>query len=157
MEIDLTLLGGTLSPRNPLADDRRVAELAGRASLLARPWLALQLGGYTRTHSTVVARERWSALLLGAEVRPAFAAAPIRAVLSASLMPLVTVTGAAHPSFAFAGATGLEWQASHFTAAFTYRVERYDFPRAGTLKRAEQFSTLSARLGWLIGARPRGR
>jgi len=157
VEIDFTLLGGTFSAQNPVADDRKVAELAGRASVVAKPWLALQVGGYTRTHTTLLARERWTTLELGAEARPAFAAGPLRAILRASLMPVVAVTGAANPNLAFAGATGLEWHGSHFTAAFTYTVERYDFPRAGTFKRAEQLSMLGARVGWVIGARPRAR
>ena len=63
---------GRLTAHSPGAVDRDFAELGAGAEFMPLPWLALQSGFTTRSYSSIVARQRWTFLRLGAEARVPF-------------------------------------------------------------------------------------
>jgi len=138
--------GGSLSTQAVGAQDRDLGELGIQASVVAVGWLALRGGATWRTYSTAIARQRWTTVELGAEARLDFATSPVRGVLRAGLLPVVSVEGLPGPDVALTAAAGIEYSARSVTGGLFYGLERYDFPDQGTGRRLEQVSTLTLRL-----------
>lgn len=145
------VLGGQLTADSASSDDLDLAELEVRASVLPAPWLALQGGFSARSYATTFARQRWMAARFGAEVRLAFVGGALRGVLRGELLPAVSVNDLENPSGAFAAAAGLEWRGGILAAAVQYSLERYDFPLVGDVRRREQLSVLTGRVGLSLG------
>lgn len=138
--------GGSLYTQSAGAQDRNVGEIGARASVLPGTWLALFVGGTSRTYSSVLARQRWTTLQVGVEAHTDFATLPVRGVLRGGFLPVVSVRGLPGPDVALAAAAGLEYRGAVFTGGMFYGLERYDFPDAGAGRRVEQVSTLSFQL-----------
>lgn len=152
-EISVQGQSGTLNADSSFADDLDDAEGEVRFAVLAVPWLALEGGVGARSFATAFARQRWVTMRLGAEARLAFVGGAIQGRVRAELLPVVSVTGLEAPNRAVAAAAGLEWRSGPLTAGLQYALERYDFPLVGSLKRHQQLSVLTAKLGLGLGSR----
>ncbi len=152
-ELAVHAAGGTLNADSAAAEDRDVAELGFRASVITVPWLALDAGVTSRSYTTALAHQRWTALRFGAEARLAFVGEAVTGVLRGEILPSVTVGGLDKPSRAFAAGAGLEYRFGVLSLALRYDTERYDFPTVSGVARREQFSTLTAQLGLRLGSR----
>ena len=146
LTLGIRAAGGALSTQAVGAQDRDLGELGIQASVVAVRWLALRGGATWRTYSTAIARQRWTTVELGAEARLDFATSPVRGVLRAGLLPVVSVEGLPGPDVALTAAAGIEYSARSVTGGLFYGLERYDFPDQGTGRRLEQVSTLTLRL-----------
>ena len=146
LAVGIRAAGGSLSTQAVGAQDRDLGELGIQASVVAVGWLALRGGATWRTYSTAIARQRWTTVELGAEARLDFATSPVRGVLRAGLLPVVSVEGLPGPDVALTAAAGIEYSARSVTGGLFYGLERYDFPDQGTGRRLEQVSTLTLRL-----------
>ncbi|MBI1723371.1 MAG: hypothetical protein HYR48_05630 [Gemmatimonadetes bacterium] len=152
-EITVQGQSGTLNADSAFADDREEAEGEVRVAVLAVPWLALEGGLSARSFATTLARQRWTALHLGAEARLAFVGGAFEGRIRGELLPSVSVTGLQAPNRAVAAAAGFEWRSGALTAGLQYALERYDFPLVETVKRHEQLSLLTVSLGLRLGSR----
>jgi len=153
-ELFLHAAGGKLSADSASADDEDLGEVLARVSVITVPWLALDAGVSSRSLTTTVARQRWSALRLGGELRLAFVGGGVTGVLRGEVLPSVTVSGLAKPSRAYAAGAGFEYQIGLFTLGLRYELERYDFPVAAGVARREQLSTITAQAGLRLGRGP---
>ncbi|HVH09712.1 MAG TPA: hypothetical protein VM736_07940 [Gemmatimonadales bacterium] len=122
-----------------------MGEVGIQGRVLAARWLVLLAGATSRTYSTVLARQRWTMVELGAEARVDFATSPVRSVLRGGLLPLVAVHGLSGPDVALTAAAGVEYLGGLVTGGLLYGLERYDFPDRGAGRRLEQVSTLTLR------------
>ena len=150
-ELFLHAAGGKLSADSASADDEDLGEALARVSVITVPWLALDAGVSSRSFSTTVVRQRWTALRLGGELRLAFVGGGVTGVLRGEVLPSVTVSGLAKPSRAYAAGAGFEYQIGLFTLGLRYELERYDFPVASGVARREQLSSLTAQAGLRLG------
>jgi hypothetical protein len=153
VEIFAHLAGGTLTAASAVADDRDLGEIEGRLSVLTVPWLALHAGLSSRAYTTTLARQRWTALRFGGEVRLAFVGEAVTGVLRAEILPSVSVSGLEKPSRAFAAGAGLDYRFGVLTLGLRYELERYDFPLVAGVERREQLSMLTAHVGLRLGGR----
>jgi hypothetical protein len=152
-ELFVHAAGGKLTATTANADDRDLDELEARAAVVPVPWLVLHAGVSTRTYSTTLVRQRWTALRFGGEARLAFVGAGVTGMLRAEVLPSVSVSGQNDPSRAFAAAAGLEWRAGVLALGLRYELERYDFPTVAGVDRREQLSMLTAHAGLRLGGR----
>ena len=143
--------GGKLTADSAAAEDRDVGEVELRASLLTVPWLALDAGISSRSYTTTLVRQRWTALRFGGEARLAFVGGGITGLVRAEILPSVSVSGLEKPSRAFAAGAGLEWRVGVLVLGLRYEMERYDFPTVAGVQRREQLSTLTAQAGVRLG------
>lgn len=141
---------GRLTARTGGAVDREMTELGVGVEFMPLPWLALQSGFTRRSYSSIVARQRWTLLRLGAEARVPFSGDELRGVGRITLLPGASVNGLPRPDLAFEGAAGLAFTRGHAAVHLTYSLERCDFPTQGSGRRSEQLSTLSLGLGWRL-------
>lgn len=150
-EISGHALAGTLTADSTNAEDRDVAdvEILGGARLL--PWLVLQAGVDRRLYTTSLAKQQWTAVRLGAELRVPMMDGALHGLVRIHAMPSVTVSGTEKPDMAFAAGAGLTWERRLFSAGVLYMLERYDFPPGVSGERLEELSTLQARVGLRIG------
>ena len=146
LTLGIRAAGGALSTQAVGAQDRDLGEVGIQASVVPARWLALRGGPTWRTYSTAIARQRWTMLELGAEARLDFATSPVRGVLRAGLLPVVSVEGLPGPDVALTAAAGIEYSAGSVTGGLFYGLERYDFPDHGAGRRLEQVSALTVRL-----------
>jgi hypothetical protein len=153
VEVFMHAAAGKLTADSASADTRDLAEAEVRASVLTVPWLALHAGVSSRSFTTSLARQRWTALRFGGEVRLAFVGGGITGTLRGEIMPSVSVSGLEKPSRAFAAGAGLDWSAGVLTVGLRYELERYDFPMTAGTERREQLSTLTAHAGLRLGRR----
>ena len=140
-------LGGRMTRRSDIGDDRTVGEIALKASALPLPWLAFNLGGTGRSYTTSLARQRWIAVSTGVEARVELLNGAVRGTANVELMPAVSVSGLDAPDFAAVTGASIAYRARHLTAGLAYSLERYDFPRSEGVRRLEQFGRLSASVG----------
>ncbi|HYA50603.1 MAG TPA: hypothetical protein VEG33_05490 [Streptosporangiaceae bacterium] len=152
-EIFVHAAGGKLTATSDNADDHDLAELELKTAVVPVPWLALHVAVSTRTYSTPLVRERWTALRFGGEARLAFVGAGVTGLLRLEVLPSVSVSGLEDPSRAFAAGAGLEWRAGVVTLGLRYDLERYDFPTVASVNRREQLSMLTAHAGLRLGGR----
>lgn len=144
-------LGGRLTSRSSVGDDRTVGELALQASALPLPWLAFTLGATGRTYTTPLARQRWLAVSTGVEARAELLDGALRGTASVGLMPAVSVSGHDAPDFAAVSAVGMAYRGPLLTAGVAYSLERFDFPAVDGTRRLEQLSRLTASAGIRFG------
>ena len=130
VELTATAVGGALTANTSVAGDQHFAAAEFRAALVPEPWLAFSAGVSVMGFDTPVARQRWGAGRIGAELRFPFVAGGLSAMVRAELLPVVSVTALASPQRAYAATSGLTWEGGRLVASLTYALERYDFPPA---------------------------
>lgn len=127
--------------------DRDVSQLGAVAEFTPLQWLVLESGVTLRSFGTVVARQRWTLVLAGAEARVPLSGETFWAVGHAHLLPLVSVNGLPNAATAFDAGTGLAYRRGRFLVDLMYTLERCDFPWQGSTRRSEQLGTLALRGG----------
>ena len=144
------IAGGNLSARTVDAESRSFSEADLVLVLTPDRWVTLDAGTVVQTMSTPLARQRWVELRAGGEMGIDLIDDVLRASVRLSIAPWVSVTGHPAPDLAIGGGTGLHYDAGRLAASLTYSLDRYDFPAAGTARRLEQHSSLTARIGWRV-------
>src|SRR5712692_5342286 len=145
LELTMRAAGGSLTTDATGAENRDVGEVGLQASVTAAHWLALRAAVTSRTYTTAIARQRWTTAEIGAEARLDFATSPVRGVLRAGLLPVVSVNGLPRPHVALTAAAGIDYRSGSVTGGLWYGLDRYDFPDVGAGPRLEQVSTLAVR------------
>jgi len=153
VELGLRVQGGRLNAATPGAVDRDVGAVGVEAGVRAVPWLTFRAGAQRRTYSSVIARQGWTMVDVGAEVRLTFARGTISGVTRAALVPVVSVSGLPRPDVAVTAATGLQLRRRGLTLGALYSLERYDFPAQGANPRLEQLAAVTLRLDVGLGRR----
>ena len=151
VELEGHALGGRLTTRSEIGDDRTVGELGLRASALPLPWLAFNVGARGRSYTTPLARQRWIAMTTGVEARMQILDGAVRGSARFALMPMVNVSGLESPSFAAESGAEVAYHGGLLNAGLTYSLERYDFPEFAGVRRLEQFGRLTASIGIHFG------
>jgi hypothetical protein len=147
-EVRAEVWGGRLhTSGSPTLDDHDVADVQLIGAYKALPWLLVQAGADVRSYTNVLARQRWTALRVGAEAHVPLATESIRGVLRGYWLPVVSVKDFTRPKIALAASVGLEWQGSRISVGTTYTLERYDFASSAGARRLEQLSSLQLRAG----------
>jgi len=145
LSLALRAQGGSLHTSSPGAVNRDVGQVTAEARMAAAPWLTFQLGATRRVYSTVIARQRWTIVHLGAAVRVPFAVHGISGLARAALLPVVSVNGLDRPEVAFTAAAGMEYRVRSLAIQALYSLERYDFPAREAVRRLEQLGQLTLR------------
>ena len=147
-ELDAHVLGGTLEADELARDDRKMGEVAVRASVVPMPWLALVAGATVRGYESTPVTQRWTVIGAGAELRLGFADDRVRTIVRSSLLPKVAVSGSTDPDVGVASAAGVRLDLRRLHASLEYALERYLFPaEPGGADRREQLAGLQVRLG----------
>jgi hypothetical protein len=147
--------GAQLRPEAAGDLDRRVGEIEAGAQVLADVWWGLYGSMTLRAVTSDVARQRWLFGKIGAEVHPSFTGEKLRAIGRLGVIPATRVSGLPTGSVALDGAVGLQYQNVGVAFALLYGLERFGFPTANGIRRAEQISTLTFRGGIRWPRRPR--
>ena len=116
---------GTLNADSARADDYDLTRAEAALAILPVPWLAIRVGASRHTEAATFVTRRWTTARVGAEARLDFVGGALTSVLRLELMPVVDVSGLERPN-----------------------------PESGGVKRREQLSLLTARLGLRFGRRP---
>jgi hypothetical protein len=148
MEVALEALGASLSAASPDVLDQDVGQITARLRVRTVRWLAVEAGYVRRVYSTALARQTWTMIATGVEVRVAILDGAVHGVARVDLLPSVSVNGLPKPDLAFTSAAGLDYHYGSFTAGILYSLERCDFPVVTSTQRLEQLTALSLRLGW---------
>jgi len=148
--IRLQTQSGTLHADAPGAIDRDLAEVGGEVEVVTLHWLAVQAGIRQRTYSTILARQRWTMVNVGAEARLPFSETGVNGIVRGAIMPSVSVNGLGAPNLAFAVASGMDYRTGRASVAVLYSLERYRFPARAMVERREQISALLLRAGWSL-------
>ena len=157
LEVLIRAAGGSLSTSAAGAENRDVGEVSLEASVMPAPWLALRASGTSRTYATAIARQHWTLVEMGAEVRLDFTTSPVRGILRGGLLPVVSVNGLPRPDVALTAAAGIEYRSGSVTGGLLYGLERYDFPPSGATRRLEQLNTVTFRITMQRGGGRVGR
>ena len=142
--------GGNLSGRSADAEGRSFSEADVALTLTPDRWVTLDAGPVVRTMSTPLVRQRWIELRAGGQLGLDLIDGVLRSTVRLSIAPWVSVSGHPTPDLAIGGGTGLQYDAGRLSASLAYALDRYDFPAAGSVRRLEQHSTLTARIGWRV-------
>ena len=142
---------GALRGRTEGAIDRDAAQVSLSAGIPATAWLTVDGGVQWRVYSTVFAQQRWSVLRVGAEARLPFLGGSAAGVARLHYLPSVSVRGLGPPDLALAAAAGMEYRIGPATLDVFYDLERVDFPERSGVRRLEELSSLSVRLGLRLG------
>ena len=144
------LAGGTLSARTEASEGRTYTE--GELALVLTPdrWVTFDATTTTRTMATALARQRWMELRAGGELGLDLIDGVLRGTVQLSIAPWVSVSGHPGPDLAIGTGTGLQYTGRRLTTVLTYSLDRYDFPASGNVRRLEQRSMLTARIGWRL-------
>ncbi|MGH7675528.1 MAG: hypothetical protein ACREMV_09675, partial [Gemmatimonadales bacterium] len=145
LDAELHLQGGTLSSDDAGVVDRDLAELGAQARVRPVPWLAFTAGAARRVYSSVIARQRWTLISLGTEVRLGFSGGTTSGVLRAAALPLADVDGLGDAEGGFSVAAGMEYRRDRLEASLMYSLERYEWPTASG-RRREQLGALTVGL-----------
>jgi hypothetical protein len=148
--VGLVAQAGSLKPQAPGAIARDVAEVAARLDAVTLPWLTVQVGAGHRTYSTLLARQTWTTITVGAEGRLAFSESGVSGTVRGAILPGVWVRGLDRPDLAFTGAAGMEYRPGHAIVALVYGLERYRFPTGAGAERREQTAALTLKVGWSV-------
>lgn len=151
VEVEGHALGGRLTSRTAIGDDRTVGEIGLQASALPLPWLAFTIGGTGRSYTTPLARQRWIAVSTGVEARVSMLDGAIRGATRIALMPAVSVSGLDAPNFAAVSGVDVGYHSRLLAAELAYSLERYDFPAVAGVRRLEQLGQLRASVGIRFG------
>ena len=150
LAVRLLAQSGSLDAAGSGAIDRDVADVGVEVDVVTLPWLAAQGGVRRRTYSTVLARQRWTTLHVGAEARVPFSGIGVSGIVRGAVLPGVWVNGLDQPNLAFAVASGMEYRRGRATVAVLYSVERYRFPAGTRPSRREQIAALTLQAGWSV-------
>jgi len=150
LALRLLTLSGSLDAAGPGAIDRDIADVGAEVDVVALPWLAAQAGVRRRTYSTVLARQRWTTLHVGAEARLPFTQTGVSGIVRGAVLPGVWVNGLDQPDLAFTVASGMEYRHGRASVAVLYSVERYRFPAGAQPSRREQIAALALEAGWTV-------
>jgi hypothetical protein len=150
LALRLVTLSGSLDAAGPGAIDRDVADVGAEVEVVALPWLAAQAGVRRRTYSTVLARQRWTTLHVGAEARLRLTETGLSGIVRGAALPGVWVNGLDQPDLAFTVASGMEYHRGRASVAVLYSVERYRFPAGAKPSRREQIAALALKAGWSV-------
>lgn len=131
-------------------EDRDFAEVEVVGGAQLHPWLTMEAGVTVRTYSSTLARQRWSALCVGAHANIPLALEGLRGIVRGQWMPATSVNGLPRPNVALAAAAGLEWQGPRVGLGALYALERYDFPAGAVPRRLEEFASLRLRATVLL-------
>jgi hypothetical protein len=148
--VHLLAQAGSLQTQTPGAIARDVAEAAARFDAVALPWLTIQAGAGRQTYSTLLARQSWTMINIGAEGRLAFSESGVSGTIRGAVLPGVWVSGLDKPDIAFTGAAGMEYRRRHATVGLLYSLERYRFPAGAMAQRREQITALTLKAGWSL-------
>lgn len=141
-------MGGTLVADPVARDDRTLGELGARVGVLPLPWLAVQAVGTVRSYDLAPARQRWTEVGAGTELRLDFAGTGIRGIIRTTILPHVAVSGMPGPDFGFASAAGFRVVHGRLVGTAEYSLERYAFPTTpDAADRHEQLSGLTLTFG----------
>jgi len=153
---------GELTPNTSgSAIDRDVGKISAHGSLTVLEWLDADVEYAARAFSTVVGRQRWDMLGIGATVRHRVRDTGVTAFYRAQYVPVVNVDDQENPDLSIAAEVGLRVPLGRLPleVAASYRIERFDFPdRAGS--RTDQFQYFQIYLGmklrraggrWVVG------
>jgi hypothetical protein len=146
--IQLLMQTGSLRAQASGAIARDVAEIAARLDAVALPWLTVQAGAERRTYSTLLARQTWTMIDVGAEARIAFSESGVSGTVRGAILPGVGVSGLDRPDLAFTGAAGMEYRPGRAIFALLYSLERYQFSAGAMAQRREQITALTLKAGW---------
>lgn len=149
--VSLRALGGSLSPRSPVADQRDVGEIGGDVRIRVLSWLDARGGATVRSFTSELARQRWTELSVGADMRVGMLGGRIDGTAGAALLPYVRVSGHQSPGLAIAASMGLRHTSKRYELGLLYQLERYDFAALSGVSRAEEHSVLLLRAGYRIG------
>lgn len=144
------IAGGSLSARSVDGEGRSLSEADLVVTLTPDRWISLDAGTVLRTMATPLVRQRWVELRAGSEVGLDLIEGVLRGTVRLSIAPWVSVSGQPSPDLAIGAGSGLEFTDGRLVANLAYSLERYDFPAAGSTRRLEQHSTLTARIGWRL-------
>ncbi|MGA2382493.1 MAG: hypothetical protein ABSG61_03580 [Gemmatimonadales bacterium] len=148
------ITAGTLTSRQTGVRDRSVTDARLDLGVAAFPWLTLLAGGGLRVYKQD-AQENWRFLRFGAEARFPLGVDALTGMVRFTVSPMVSratgATSALSPSFAMAGASGLQLTYRLLYVGVEYAVESYTFPSSGGITRLEEFSGLKLRLGLNLG------
>jgi hypothetical protein len=144
------IAGGSLSARTVDAEGRTFSEVDLAMILTPDRWVSLDAGTVVRTMSTPLARQRWVEVRAAGELGMDLIDGVLRANVRLSISPWVSVSGHPAPDLAIGGGTGLQYESGRLAASLAYALDRYDFPAAGSARRLEQHSSLTARIGWRV-------
>jgi hypothetical protein len=150
LAVRLRAQSGSLDAAGPGAIDRDVAAVGAEVDVMVVPWLAVQTGIRRWTYSTLLARQRWTTLSVGAEARLPFSETGVNGIVRAALLPGVWVNGLSAPDLAFAAAAGIEYRRGRASLAVLYGVERYRFAAGARPPRREQLAALTLQAGWSL-------
>jgi hypothetical protein len=148
--VHLLAQAGSLKAQTPGAITRDIAEVAARLDAVTLHWLTVQVGAGHRTYSTLLARQAWTIISVGAEARLAFSESGVSGIVRGGILPGVWVNGLDRPDLAFAGAAGMEYRPGHAIVALVYALERYRFPAGAGAERREQTAALTLKVGWSL-------
>lgn len=148
--LQLQAQGGSLNADAPGAIDRTVAEANARLDAVVLHWLTVQAGVGHRTYSTVLARQTWTIVNVGAEGRVVFSERGLSGTIGGAILPGVWVSGLDKPDLAFSASAGMEYRPGHAIFAVLYSLERFTFPANAMPERREQTTALTLKAGWSL-------
>jgi hypothetical protein len=144
------IAAGNLSARTVDAEARGFSEADIAITLTPDRWVSFDAGTVVRAMSTPLVRQRWVELRAGSELGVDLIDGVLRGMVRLSIAPWVSVSGHPAPDLSIGGGTGLQYESGRLAASLAYSLERYDFPAAGSARRLEQHSSLTARIGWRV-------
>lgn len=150
LTLRLSTQTGSLDAAGPGAVTRDVADVGAVVEAVVLPWLDAQAGVGRRTYSTVLARQRWTTVHVGAEARLRFTETGVSGIVRGAVLPEVWVNGLDQPDLAFAVAAGMRYRRGRASVAVLYSVERYRFPAGARPSRREQVAALAFQAGWSV-------
>jgi hypothetical protein len=143
-------MAGSLSAEG-LGPDRDVGQLRATLGFQAATWLTLETAAGTRTYTAAIARQRWTAVALGAEARLPFGSGGVEGVARIALQPVVTVSDLDESNPGVLAAAGVRYRSRRATLGVSYWIERHDFAPVGGLTRHERLAGLMVRAAWSPG------
>ena len=143
-------VGGTLDARSTTADQRDVGEIGADARWRVLSWLDARGGAMVRSFTSQLARQRWTQLSIGADMRIAMLNGRIEGSAGAALLPYVRVSGHDSPRLAIAASMGLHHTSRRFDLGLLYQLERFDFAEVAGASRLEEHSSLLVRAGYRL-------
>lgn len=149
--IALRAVGGTLSARSPAADERDMGEIAAIGRMRLLRWLDARGAITTRTFSSPLARQRWTSVSLGPDLRMTMLDGRIEGTAGAQLLPIVHISRHSSPDLGVAASMGIRHVSHRYILALAYQLERFDFASVAGERRIEEHSMLVLRAGYRFG------
>ena len=151
VSVELDVWAGALRGRTEGTIDRDAAQLSLSAGVPATSWLTVEGGVERRVYSSVVARQGWTIVRVGAEAHFDLLGGAAAGIARLHYLPSVAVRDLGPPDFALVAAAGMEYRVGPATLRILYDVERVDFPERNGTRWIEELSALSVTLGLRLG------